>query len=183
LFESGLIVLSVLLALALDEWRGERRQRLELIFALESIRAELAENQGAAESAYSRHASVHDSLQSYASRAELPPARIYYGGMFNPAGVLSIAWESARESGAVERMPYDLRLALARVYDRQMRYRALGDALAQSIMSDVQRRGGEAVFRDGYANFLILTEDFANRERRLVAVYDSTLAALTSREW
>lgn len=43
-FESVLIVLSVLLALALDEWRRERQQRTNLSFAIESIRAELNAN-------------------------------------------------------------------------------------------------------------------------------------------
>lgn len=103
--------------------------------------------------------------------------------MFNPEGVLSIAWQLAREGGSVERLPYDVRLRLARIYDRQARYRVLGDAIVQSIMSDVLRRGGAAVFRDGYANFLLLTEDFANRERRLAAAYDSALATLNRSEW
>lgn len=178
LFESVLIVLSVLLALALDEWRRGRQQRIDLSLAVQGIRAELTDNKAEAERAYSRHVTIRDTLQAYARRADLPPARIYYGGMFNPASLLSIAWESARDGGSTEHLPYDVRLMLARVYDRQSRYRTLGDAIAQSIMSDVQRRGGETVFRDGYANFILLTEDFANRERRLVVAFDSALSVL-----
>lgn len=183
LFESAFIVLSVLLALALDEWRRERQQRTELASAIESIRAELFDSKKAVERAHARHITMHDSLAAYATREELPPARIYYGGVFNPAGVLDVAWQSAREGGSVDRLPYELRLTLARIYDRQHRYRALGDAIVQSAMTDVQRRGGEAVFRDGYANFILLTEDFANRERVLVEAYDSALAALSRTQW
>jgi hypothetical protein len=176
-------VLSVLLALVLDEWRRGRQERAELALAVRSIRSELAENRSAVERARANHLAMHDSLLQYAGRREAPPARIYYGGVFNPAPVLDVAWESARSGGSLDRLPYELRLTLARVYDRQLRYRAMGDAIAQSAMTDVQRRGGEAVFRDGYANFLLLTEDFANRERVLTETYDSVLATLARSTW
>jgi hypothetical protein len=183
LAESALIVLSVLLALVLDEWRRGRDERAEFAIALESIRAELADNRSAVERARANHLAVHDSLLQYVNRAQTPPPRIYYGGMFNPASVLSAAWQSARDGGSLDRLSYDVRLTLARVYDRQSRYRAMGDAIAQGTMSDVQRRGGEAVFRDGAANFLVLTEDFANRERVLTEAYDTALAVLARTRW
>jgi type II secretory pathway pseudopilin PulG len=181
--ESVLIVLSVLFALVLDRWSRERDQRRELALAVESIRSELAANKAAVQLASRRHAAWHDSLQTYFARGELPPERVYYGGLFNPAGVLSVAWESARESGAAGRLQHDVRLLLSGTYDYQARYRALGDAIVQSVYADVHRRGGVAVFRDGYANFMLLTQDFAGREERLAQAYDSTLAGLARAGW
>lgn len=183
LLESALIVLSVLLALVLDEWRRDRHQRAELVLAVQGIRAELAQNRSTVERARVRHLAMHDSLLHYTRVAEKPPPRIYYGGLFNPAPVFSIAWQSAREGGSLNRLPFELRLVLAEVYDRQLQYRELGDAIIQSAMSDVQRRGPEAVFRDGFANFLLLTQDFANRERALTESYDSALLALDRTGW
>jgi hypothetical protein len=181
--ESVLIVLSVLVALVLDRWSRDREQRSEIALALESIRSELAENRSVVDGAFARHSAMHDSLESYAARGEFPPSRIYYGGLFNPAGVLNVAWESARESGAASRLPYELRLLLSRTYDHQTRYRALGDAIVQSLYAEIQRRGGDAVFRDDYANFILLTQDFAGRESRLAEAYDRTLEALGRDEW
>jgi hypothetical protein len=177
LFESALIVLSVLLALFLDEWRRERHERSELSFAIRAIQAEVMENKAAVELARARHSATHDSLTVYAERGELPPARIYYGGIFNPAGVLNVAWQTAQQGGSIPRLPYDVRLLLSRT-DRQSAYRALGDAIAQSVYAEVARHGGESVFRDGYANFILLTRDFANRERGLAEAYDSVLVTL-----
>lgn len=183
LLESALIVLSVLLALLLDELRRERSERAQLAIALSGIRAELVENRSSVERARANHLAMHDSLLHYVSRGAPLPPRIYYGGMFNPAPVLSTAWQSGREGGSLERLSFELRLTVARVYDRQLRYRALGDAIVQGAMSDVQRRGGEAVFRDGAANFLLLAEDFANRERALLESYDTALAVLSRTAW
>ena len=178
LFESALIVLSVLLALFLDEWRRERHERSELSSAIGAIQAEVMENKAAVDRARARHSAMHDSLTVYAERGELPPARIYYGGIFNPAGVLNVAWQTAQEGGSTARLPYDVRLVLSRTYDRQSGYRALGDAIAQSVYAEVARHGGESVFRDGYANFILLTQDFANREKGLAETYDSVLVTL-----
>jgi hypothetical protein len=90
--------------------------------------------------------------------------------------VHSTAWESARESGATGEMPYDQVLQLSRTYDRQARYRTLGDALVQDLMGQIRREGMETVLRDGAPSFIPLQEDFANRESALLQVYESTLA-------
>ena len=57
-------------------------------------------------------------------------------------------------------------LALAPVYENQEAYRTLGTALARATMTDMQRRGVLPVSRDGFADFIPLERDFANRERQ-----------------
>lgn len=71
-------------------------------------------------------------------------------------------------------------LFLGGAYDSQESYRALGSALGQSTMADMQQRGALPVFRDGFANFIPLEQDFANREGVLGGVYDAALHALDS---
>lgn len=178
LFESALIVVSVLVALAVDEWSENRSRAERAELALAGIRAELEENRRAVEAVRARHLALVDSLTAYAEGT--PPERIYMGGIFNPASPLSTAWESARETGALADIPYPLVLELSRVYDQQGRYRALAEALVQDIMGDVRREGPEAVLRDGAPQFIALDGDFANRESFLIERYVRALAAIDS---
>jgi Tfp pilus assembly protein PilE len=73
LFEAALIVLSVLLALAVDEWREDRQRAERAEVALRSIRAELQENLQSVERARANHLAMRDSLQTYAARGQAPP--------------------------------------------------------------------------------------------------------------
>lgn len=182
LVESALIVFSVLLALALDEWRESRRQAARVNVAVEAIRSELLSNRRAVERALLFHRATHDTLASFAAAGQQPPHRMYYGrGMFKPARVVATAWESARESGVTNSLPYDLVLTLSAVYANQRRYEALGDAIVADLYADVRARGAEPVLRDGFVGFVTLTEDFANREANLLEDYDGAGAALPPR--
>lgn len=177
--QSLLIVLSVALGFAVNEWGQRRTQRDRAVQALAAVRAELAANRAAAAASQAHHRLVHDTLSAYVRAGRLPPERVYYlMHMFSPAPLLGTAWASARESRATDELPYPLVLQLARAYDWQDRYRALSDAVVSGAYGDMLRRGGPAVFRDGYANFDLLARDFADRERDLVARYDSALAAV-----
>ncbi len=175
-------MLSVLLALAVNAWREDRQQTERAEVALQSIRAELRENLQSVERARANHRAMQDSLQTYAARGELPPEHIYLGGIFSPALVHSSAWESARETGATGSFPYDLVLALSRVYGEQARYQALGGTLVQDLMVQIRRDGMEVVLRDSSASFIFLQEDFANREQRLAEAYERALGKLEKGE-
>jgi hypothetical protein len=89
-----------------------------------------------------------------------------------------VAWESARETGVVGNLSYELVLELSRVYDAQSRYRALADGLVQDIMIQIRREGADPVLRDGSTGFISIQEDFSNREQHLLDAYRSILARL-----
>jgi hypothetical protein len=178
LLESLFIVFSVLLALAVDQWQDKRARTDRASIAMESIEAELQQNRESIRQARSNHLALRDSLKSYTQHHRRLPARIYLGGVFNPALVHSAAWESARETGVTADVPYELVLALSRVYDRQARYRTLGDALVLDLMMQVRREGFEPVLRDHPNSLMALQEDFANREWVLEQAYDSVIARL-----
>lgn len=178
LAESVLIVLSVLVALGVDEWRDTRARETRAEMALASIAVELQQNLETLERARGNHVAKSDSLSAYATRGALPPPEVYMYGMFSPGLVQSTAWESARETGATSDMPYELVLRLSRVYDRQERYRVLAAAMTEDIMRDVRREGMETVLRDRFASFITLQLDFAGREESLLEAYSSVLADL-----
>jgi type II secretory pathway pseudopilin PulG len=180
LFESALIVFSVLLALALDEWRDERATAARAREAVAAITAELEANRKVAERARDYHRGIHAKLNELVAKKQLPGPEIYMAGMFNPARLLETAWTAARDAGAIDAMPYPVVLKLSRVYEWQAVYKNLGSQIVTDLYADLRRRGVEPVMRDGYTGFIILTADFVGREEDLVARYDDALATLAS---
>lgn len=175
-----LVVLGAALAVAAEQWRDNRTEHRRVALAIGGIRAELVENQARVERARAHHLQVADTLASYAARGATPPDRILYGGIVRPAVPLSTAWQAARETGTLADLPYPLVLTLSPVYEEQARYRALADALTQSIMVDMQHHGADRVFQGSFANFVSIDRDFANREMVLAGEYARTLARLDS---
>lgn len=171
-----LVVLGAILALGLEEWRDTRERTARVDATLDSIADELRANRAMVAAAKQRHAQLVEVLGGYAAADELPPREVYMYGMFNPAPVGSIAWQTARETGLLVDMPLETVLELALVYDGQERYRSLGQAMLVDIMSDVRRSGMEAVLRDRYTEFIPLATDFASRELSLLRRYDAALA-------
>lgn len=178
LAESALIVFSVLLALALDQWRDGRRQAADARIALDAIVAELQSNRKAADDAMRFHRSIKTKLEAVSAAREIPSPELAFGGMLQPARVVSTAWTSARDTGALSGLPYALVLQVSLVYERQASYDALAEQLVADLYMDARRRGVDAVFREGYVGFIALTSDFSNREALLVRYYDRALAAL-----
>ncbi|MGH7677253.1 MAG: hypothetical protein ACRENU_02225 [Gemmatimonadaceae bacterium] len=176
----SLLLFGAILALGADQWRESRAGQRRTALAIAGIRAELTENLARVEGARVHHLMMADTLGAYAHRRELPPEGVYFGGVLRPAPVLSTAWQTARETGALSELPYSLLLHLAPVYETQDRYRAMGESLAQGVMLEAQRRGAIAVFREGFANFILVEQDFANREAVLARRYRQALASLDS---
>lgn len=178
IFESALIVFSVLLALVLNEWRDSRKHAERTELAVEAIVAELRGNREAAERAMKRHRSVTTTLTNLSNRSQLPTNEFVQSGIFNPANLVETAWTSAREAGAVDEWPYDLVLEVSGLYERQAAYNNLARQLNADLYMDLRRRGFDAVLRQEFAGIILLTRDFANREAGFLHEYDETLAAL-----
>lgn len=176
--ESALIVFSVLLALAVDEWRDNRSQRVRTEAALAAILSELEANRAAMQRARDLHESIATRLQAMQESGTMPTRDEASSGLFRPARVISTAWASAREAGALDELPYDLVLSLSRLYGSQERYEQLSSQLAADIYMDLRRRGLDPVMREGFAGFLLLVADFSNRETVLVRQYDELLPVL-----
>jgi hypothetical protein len=149
-----------------------------LLVVLGAALALAAEDSTRIAAAQAKHLRIVDTLEAYARRRALPPREIYLYGMFNPAAVSGFAWQAARETGALSDMPLATVLGLARVYELQERYRALGQALNVGIMDDVRRDGMDVVLRDRFTQFIPLATDFANREGNLLEHYRRALASL-----
>lgn len=176
LYESALIVFSVLLAFALSEVAQARAQRERAARALDGVRRELVANRAAAELARRNHRRTTVLIARFDSLRQAVPDSVWFGGMFNPAPQLSSAWESARAAGVLGQLPYDLVLELSGVYTSQARYVAMSTHISEDLYVDMVRSGVLAVFRDRARNFAVLADDWAQRERVLIAECDSAVA-------
>jgi hypothetical protein len=175
-----LIVLGALVAMGADEWRDARHRRAQVRTALTSIRDELRANVVLVTRAREQHVFLEDTLSKLAARKMQPSPEIYGNGMVKPAPVTSMAWDLARETGALSDIPLSTVLDIAPAYAAQARYQSIVDALAVDIMSDVRRSGMDAVLRDRFAQFIPLDIDFKHREGGLLSRYKVALARLDS---
>jgi hypothetical protein len=94
-FEAGLIVLGLIGAFLLDDWRDRRERHAHVESALSSIRAELEANRRAVADAIANHEDVIVKLRQ-AAETGAP----YQGGLISNPGFSAVAWEAAR-NGAV----------------------------------------------------------------------------------
>jgi hypothetical protein len=177
--ESALIVLSVLVALAVDEWRDDRAMRARSREAVAAIVAEINANKKAAQSATQHHDKVHAELKAMVA-ANAVTVDALSRGVFKPAVLLEAAWVTARDTGALAPLPLDVVLRLSRLYERQAKYTELASSIGEDFYVDLRRRGASAVLLDSVPGFGALTADFAGREAGLVAGYDEALQALAS---
>jgi len=124
LFESALIVVSILVALGLDEWRQNRQNQAVIRHALTSFLSEVQQNRIRVEdstpfnqglrSVLNRHYVDNDisSVDEFVSMVET----------YSPAVLQSTAWETALATGSLAKMDYNLVSALSLTYSLQNRY-------------------------------------------------------------
>lgn len=178
LFESALIVFSVLLALALNEWRESRAETERVEQALRAIRGELRENRRLVAEARDYHSRLAESFDASARRgAEAPDLSVMERGLVHPARVLSTAWESAQSTGTTSAIPYETVLRLSSVYVRQAEYEALSRTVGESVYDLLLQDGLDVLIR-AYPRFVVIQREFVGREETLLQEYDEALEAL-----
>lgn len=139
-FESALIVLSILLAFVLNEWREERRDASKVREARVRLAAEVAHNMAALDSAIPYHellvARVSALLDSgdvaeVRRRLEAPPTLEILGSVapdgLRPPDLRSAAWRSSEVGGILTLFDADLLQQIASVYQAQ------GDGVSATV--------------------------------------------------
>ncbi|HWL40485.1 MAG TPA: hypothetical protein VNO75_09620 [Gemmatimonadaceae bacterium] len=174
LFEAAFVVLGVVLALAANEWRQQRKDEHRVAVATRAINAELASNRTAVAAASAYHSRLLDSLRLGDSPSWRPSVMLFSRGFVSPAQLSSTAWQTAGTTGVVEHMPYQTVLRLSRVYASQARYDHQAQSIGEVLYAELYRTGTEGV-TGNYRNLRNLIGAFLYRERHLTAVYDSTL--------
>lgn len=124
LFESALIVVSILVALGLDEWRENREDEETVRQALANFGSEIHQNKARIEDATPFNQGLLDVLRGRydGGGIESVDEFIILAESYTPVVLQSTAWETALATGSLAKMDYNLVSALSLTYSLQNRY-------------------------------------------------------------
>jgi hypothetical protein len=184
--ESLLIVLSVLLGFAANQWHESRSERDLAAQALESFRTEVRQNLAVVEAVQPLHLAMAKRLEAAAGqskpgeaafdalRAEMPAEGISVPSLSNAA------WEAATSTGALRFIGYDRAARVSRTYAVQ---RSSIGAMGQRVedrLSDPRNFDPAARQHMLRAQGLLFNE-LSGLEIYLIAEYRETLRALSAK--
>ena len=177
LVESVLVVGSILLALALDEWNEDREFEDLARRSLANFEREIQQNRLRLEDVTPFHGGLRDVLANMDARGADVPATTIRNVLegFQPALLVSTAWETAVATGALGYMDYDVVAGLSLTYNLQERLVTLN----RSGMNDLLVGG----FRSGEPDLLVYTanrymRELTEAEQGLQGVYDLVLGLI-----
>jgi hypothetical protein len=124
LFESMLIVVSILVALYLDEWRDDRQDAENIQDALAYFVSEIQQNRARVEDAAPFNQGLRHVLNRRQEVRAIESVATFVNifESYNPVVLQSTAWETAIATGALAKMDYQLVSALSLTYSLQNRY-------------------------------------------------------------
>ena len=177
LVESVLVVGSILLALALDEWNEGLEFQDLAERSLVNFGREIQQNRLRLEDVTLFHMGLRDVLANMDAGGEVVPTTTIRNIMegFQPAILVSTAWETAVATGALGYMDYDVVAGLSLTYNLQDRLVTLN----QSGLNDLLVGG----LRSGETELLVYTanrymRELTGAEQRLQGVYDLVLGLI-----
>ena len=177
LVESILLIGSILLALAMDEWSEDREYQDLAHRSLANFEREIGQNRVRVEDVTLFHAGLRDVLANMNAGSAPVTAATIRNIMegFQPAILVNTAWETAVATGALGYMEYDVVAGLSLTYGLQERLAALN----QSGLNDLLVGG----FQSGDTELLVYAanrymRELTEAEQRLQEVYDLVLSLI-----
>jgi hypothetical protein len=155
--ETFFVVLGVLLALAVDEWRENRRDQAVVSLALQNLREEIRANRPEVQRALAHH-------RDQQRRLEETPG---IGVALKPALVRNNAWQAAQTSQAAAHMDFSSVAACSKLEELQGNYQSLLAGVMPSLYRLEDRPSMPLVLQD-----LIWFEE------KLLQAYDETERAI-----
>ena len=124
LFESALIVVSILVALALDEWRDNRQNDQLIKHALSSFVSEIRQNKARVEDAAPFNQGLRNVLSRHYQDDDISSVDEFVTMVesYSPVVLQSSAWDTAMATGSLAKMDYNVVSALSLTYSMQNRY-------------------------------------------------------------
>ena len=137
LFESFLIVVSIMVALALDEWRESRQDDETVRQALLNFRSEIDQNKARIEDAAPFNEGLLNVLQNRYEEDDIATVDEFVNMVesYAPVVLQSTAWDTALATGSLAKMDYNLVSALSLTYSLQNRYQMATRSGMDSLMS------------------------------------------------
>ncbi len=180
LFESLLITVSILFALALDEWREDRQNAENSQKALSNFVSEIRQNKAAIDDAAPFNQGLRHVLSKRQEVRNIESVTHFVNIIesYNPAVLRSTAWDTALATGSLSKMDYSLVSALSLTYGLQNRYQEL-NRTGMSELSSPQNLTAERLNITVY-NSIRYLEEVTRMESELGIVYSEAIAVVQS---
>ena len=139
-FESMLIVISILGALGVQDWQVSREVDRLIERSLVSFEIEITQNKNRIEDLYPFHRGLQSLLLEIDTESNPDSAEELRNVLnsFQSAVLLTSAWDTALATGALAQMDYELVFALSLTYSIQEQFRALyNSGLVELLSSNV----------------------------------------------
>ena len=144
-FQGALIVGSILIALAFDEWREEREEDELVARALYSFSLELKQNLERLDDAVPFNSALFDYFSRSHAAGEIDSIdkvnEVVRG--LQPTILENTAWSTAVATGALAKMDYELVAALSLTYNMQSRYILEHQANVEDLENRIPRANEE----------------------------------------
>lgn len=180
LFESLLIVVSILVALYLDEWSDDRQNAENIEQALVNFVSEIQQNRARIEDV----APFNQGLRHVLSRRqkiraiESVATFVDIIESYNPVVLQSTAWETAIATGSLAHMDYNLVSALSLTYSLQNRYQQVSRT-GMAEMTSPQNLSEEKLDLAVY-NAIRYLDNVIGMETELGGIYSEAESVLRS---
>lgn len=127
IFESMLIVMSILLALGVREWQQSHGAHRLIERSLVSFQRELTQNKDYVDNMHTFHLGLQNLLSEIQveSHPDAPKELRNILNSFQSAVLLRTAWDTSVATGALSEMDYELVYALSLTYSNQERFMTL----------------------------------------------------------
>jgi len=182
MFESALIVASILFALALDEWQEDREIDDLVHRSMASFERELKRNQARIEAVQPYHEGLQRMLESRIAGEgiESPAEFRNILDALQPAVLLNSAWETAVATGVLSRMDYEVVAAVSLTYSTQNRFDEVYRSGINSLLAPANFAGDQ--MEVSVYNTARFMADVTSAESELVAFYQQTLELIEAYE-
>lgn len=173
LVQSVMIVLSILLALWVDEWKQHRAEQQLVDVSLTNFLHEVQQNEARLDDILPYHRAMRsivkelETAKSVNTPAEFESA-IGLDGM-RPPFLLTTAWQTALATGALQKMDYETVSALSLTYTLQDRFREESRSGIQSVLQATNFQTGHA--QPALRSSEIFLNDVVTSEEELRATY------------
>jgi hypothetical protein len=168
-FEAGLIVLGLVGALVVDEWRDARERSARVRTALTSILAELQTNRALLVEVIAGNEALMEALRESARTGTT-----YQKGLVRSAPLSAVAWEAARDAAITNDIDHPSLMTLGRAYRALDGYRTEVGVFSNYLYT----YAGPGSLRESPLRLEGWISDLTGRARSVLTRLDEAIGAL-----
>lgn len=180
LIEGGVMVLSILLALALNGWKANQDDQELIARVINNFENEIKRNKLRITDVSDYHNGIQQVLQNHNSSSDMKSITEFRHVMdaMQPVVLTNSAWETAIATGVLARMNFELVSALTLTYNTQARFDENYRTTARALLSPSNLT--EQNLELTIYNASQFVTDVIAQEAELAAYYDQMLKMLSS---